>query len=282
MNTEINILSDKIVDEVERLLPDILNQLKIDEKSIKYAERKEQFKMGRTKKKQRKASPKVIEKRDNFFFINNLKQHIGYFDGKNNMKTDYYRNLYISDSNIVPIEHKILDHNYSNGHKLSVNDSQIIKRMMESLNYEFLTELDKMNITKEDIPSILFFEKEIESIPTIKIGNLLKKEIKRNAILSEVIRSINTSIKDLIEKYDLEMKVYIEQKEDIEYNDWKKIYYHFSFYSESFDDKIEIWDKLDDFIRLKINEIKSKRYRLGEKSRIVNNIEKNLYIDIDL
>ena len=279
MTFEKDQFSNDIIDEIETLLPQIISSMKVEKTSIKKEELKEKLRMKRLRKGSIRGSKKLIELKKDHFGMKQIKGRLTL----NNMRysetrTNFFINPYMSDSNILYSPKFSFDKNFNNGHHLPDKTFPHIKPMPSALQKEIEKQGECQNQNNVKITDTLFDG----LLGNLKIHDRLKQQMTKNDILSTVIHHVNNEIIELMKNYHLDMDVLVDCKKDIEFDDWEKIYYRFFFNEDNINIKFEIWDLLDDFIRSRINEQKEKKYKKGSKARTIDQINQQIYIDINM
>jgi len=249
---------ESIVDEIERVLPQVIVNIDVSDSTLKKLEAKERFRMQRAKKEFRHPSATYQRKVDAIKHIREAQLRI----------------LSESDSFLQPETFNLLaDYNAANGYTLSeVNFPHHPVGLLPGADLEIgLEGGDATGISRESGESIIDIDED------------LRRRFRRDRVLREVLESINLPFKRVITENDLGIKVKVYAKTDVEDEKWEKIYYHVDLGDLEYEEKMRLWDTIDDFIRNKIEELKrDRRYRLGSSAKRLEEINRNLYVLVNL
>ncbi|MHA1299105.1 MAG: hypothetical protein ACTSO9_06630 [Candidatus Helarchaeota archaeon] len=117
---------------------------------------------------------------------------------------------------------------------------------------------------------------------TINFHDEIIEIIEKEPFFLLFIRQIELGLRIFAQYFNLNLNCDFYIDTDFEIRDWKKIKLNILLPDEklTFDEKIKIWDKIDEVIQIKINSLKN-LYDETEKIKLIDNYNQKFFIDIN-
>ena len=264
-----------IIDNIEMNLPEIINSIHLPKRETKAKNVKGKFLSLRRKKRADRSISlnREVIKED----IRSIQDYIKVIDSNTN-------NILFQADN-APCT-ALIAHPTMEEKRISSSFPNII---IDDASFHYKSRNSELHSMFNHIPNILSenditrgvnedFDYGVGLIIDNNCRKLMKKDRIFRNIINQIVEKIEFITKDIPYKFTLD----ISERSDIEFRDWSKIILKFKLPNFGFNQKIELWDAIDDFIRQIISTVKREKYRLGENARHVEFINRNLFIDVNL
>ena len=115
----------------------------------------------------------------------------------------------------------------------------------------------------------------------IDYENAIKSMINSDDGFSKFIRQSELGLREFVQKGNLNLSCNFKLEKDLEIPNWEKIMLTIEFVDEKFDsdEKIKIWDQLDDIIREKINDLIN--IREDSEKGSIRNFNRKFFIELN-
>lgn len=252
------------VDGIERELPEILGRMELPKKESPISLRSEYLKQMRTKKIHRRFDQ--IERNE---FLDQLYQiQKALTNGHTSSDiADTYRGIGIS----APSTGVVVIHPSAN--------FEVVKEVGITGYYSSkIGPPEWVNILNTRAPA------ELTARARERIYESPELLVKKNTseYFGYIIDDISKAIEQMPELRNEEYSAELFTNRDIELPQWEQTIVRFKIKSKDFDEKMELWSRIDKHIRKLIENIRSEAIKKGVDPSEIDEINKNLFIDIEL
>ena len=112
-------------------------------------------------------------------------------------------------------------------------------------------------------------------------GKEIKKKTKNDIFFQKFIHQVELGIEDFLQDLNKKINCEIYFKNDFEIKDWEKIILNIEFLDDSirFEEKLILWDSIDDFIRERIKKLVDSSKE--NQQTYFKNLNKMFFIEIN-